>query len=161
MTHRRLGLFIAALTFAADQFTKYMVAGPLDLMNRGQIEIMTVFNLTWVKNYGVSLGMLTAESAGQRWALVTLTAAVAIGVAVWLWRERNRQDVMGLGLILGGAAGNIVDRARLGFVVDFADLHFGEFRPFLVFNGADTAITIGVLILLIRALLERDKTKVT
>jgi signal peptidase II len=60
-------------------------------------------------------------------------------------------------LVLGGALGNIIDRVRLGFVVDFADLHFGEWRPFLIFNLADAAITIGVLILLARALLLREK----
>lgn len=65
--------------------------------------------------------------------------------------------MLGLGLILGGALGNLVDRVRFGHVVDYADLHFGEFKPFLVFNVADAAITIGVLILLARALLVRDK----
>ena len=74
-------------------------------------------------------------------------------------RERNRQDLLALGLILGGALGNIVDRVRFGYVVDYADLHFGDFRPFLVFNVADAAITIGVLILLIRALLVKDKPR--
>ncbi|MCE3590604.1 signal peptidase II, partial [Escherichia coli] len=66
-------------------------------------------------------------------------------------------DQIALGAILGGALGNIVDRVRLGYVVDFADLHFGEWRPFLVFNVADAAITLGVLVLLVRALLMRDK----
>jgi len=59
--------------------------------------------------------------------------------------------------VLGGALGNIIDRVRFGYVVDFADLHFGEWRPFLVFNVADAAITIGVLVLLARALLVRDR----
>jgi signal peptidase II len=61
-----------------------------------------------------------------------------------------------LALILGGALGNIADRSRFGYVVDFADLHFGDWRPFLVFNVGDAAITIGVLLLLVRALLMRD-----
>ena len=64
---------------------------------------------------------------------------------------------MGLGLVLGGALGNLLDRARLGHVVDFADLHFGSFQPFLVFNVADAAITIGVVVLLARALFGNDK----
>jgi signal peptidase II len=72
-----------------------------------------------------------------------------------MWREKNRADVAALGLVLGGAAGNILDRVRFGHVVDFLDLHFGAFRPFLVFNVADAAITIGVLILLGRALFTR------
>jgi signal peptidase II len=159
-TNRLLGYALAALVFAFDQLTKYIVMVPFDLKNRRQIEIFEIFDLTWVENRGVSLGMLHAEGELGRWLLVALTGAISIGVAIWLWRERNRQDVFGLGLILGGAVGNIVDRVRLGHVVDFADLHFGEFRPFLVFNVADAAITIGVLILVFRALLVRDKVKV-
>jgi signal peptidase II len=159
-THRTLGYALAALVFAIDQFAKYLVMVPFDLKNRGQIQIFEIFNLTWVENRGVSLGLLHAEGELGRWLLVGLTGAISVGVAIWLWRERNRQDVFGLGLILGGALGNIVDRIRLGHVVDFADLHFGEFRPFLVFNVADAAITIGVLILVFRALLVREKVKV-
>jgi signal peptidase II len=159
-THRTLGYVLAAIVFAIDQFAKYLVMVPFDLKNRLQIEINEIFQFTWVENRGVSLGMLHAEGELGRWLLIALTGAISIGVAIWLWRERNRQDVFGLGLILGGALGNIVDRIRLGHVVDFADLHFGEFRPFLVFNIADAAITIGVFILVFRALLVRDKVKV-
>jgi signal peptidase II len=93
----------------------------------------------------------------MRWLLVLLTAGIAAGVLWWMLREKKRPDVVALGLVLGGALGNILDRTRLGYVVDFADLHFGNWRPFLVFNVADAAITIGVLILLIRALFVRDK----
>ena len=160
MTTRLFGLVTAALIFALDQFAKYMVTVPFDLKNRGQIELLPIFNLTWVENYGVSLGFLTADTNTGRWLLVALTAAIAVGVLVWLWREKNRQDVLALGMILGGALGNILDRARFGHVVDFADLHFGEVRPFLVFNVADAAISIGVVILLLRALLVREKPKV-
>jgi len=94
---------------------------------------------------------LNAETEVGRWMLVILTAAIAIGVAVWIGREKLRGDQFALGLILGGAIGNILDRIRFGYVVDFADLHFGEFRPFLIFNVADAAISIGVAILLLRA----------
>ena len=87
----------------------------------------------------------------------TGTAIIATGVAVWIRRETQKPELIGLGLVLGGALGNILDRVRLGYVVDFADLHFGEWRPFLVFNVADAAITVGVLILLVRALLIREK----
>lgn len=157
--YKGLGLTIAAIVFAVDQTIKWFVAGPLDLAARGQIKLLPFFNLTWVENIGVSLGMLNADTAIERWALTAMTMAIALAVAVWLWRERNRQDVAGLGLVLGGALGNITDRVRFGHVVDFADLHFGAFRPFLVFNVADAAITIGVLILVFRAFLSRDKSK--
>jgi signal peptidase II len=82
-----------------------------------------------------------------------VTSAIAIGVAVWIGREKNRIDQAALGMVLGGALGNILDRVRFGYVVDFADLHFGDFRPFLVFNVGDAAISIAVVILLLRAFL--------
>jgi len=156
---RASGITVAVVVFALDQLVKWVVAGPLHLKTLGQIEFFPIFNLTWVENFGVSLGLLTADSATGRWLLTGLTALIATVVAIWLWREKNRQDVTGLGLVLGGALGNILDRVRFGYVVDFADLHFGAFRPFLVFNIADAAITVGVLILLFRALLARDKPK--
>ena len=90
---------------------------------------------------------------------MAMAAVSAIAVAVWITREEKRGDQLALGLVLGGALGNIVDRTRHGYVVDFADLHFGAFRPFLVFNVADAAISIGVVILLLRAFLLRDDSK--
>jgi signal peptidase II len=103
------------------------------------------------------MGYLTANSDLDRWLLVLLTAAISAGVILWLWREKRRDDAVALALVLGGALGNIVDRVRFGYVVDFADLHFGEYRPFLIFNVADAAITVGVLLLLFRALLTRER----
>ncbi len=85
-----------------------------------------------------------------------MTGAIALGVGYWIRREEKGGDRLALGLVLGGALGNIVDRVRLGYVVDFLDLHFGEFRPFYVFNVADAAISIGVVILLLRAFFIRD-----
>jgi len=103
------------------------------------------------------MSFLTADSDAERWALVALTAVIAGGVAVWMWREKLRGDMLALAMVLGGALGNIVDRVRYGYVVDYADLHFGMFRPFYIFNLADAAITCGVLILLARAFLMREK----
>ena len=155
---RAQALVIAFLIFIFDQAVKWVVTYPLNL--RGQpewtIRITDFFNLRWVENNGVSLGLLSASSFWGRWLLVLLTGAIATFVTIWLWKERKRADSIALALVLGGALGNILDRVRLGYVVDYADLHFGEFRPFLVFNVADAAITIGVLLLLVRALLMRD-----
>jgi len=155
-----IGLVTGAVLFVADQAAKYGVTQGLGLnqMSEGR-EITSFFTLRFVANPGVSLGKLQADTDAMRWGLVALTASIALGVLVWMFRERNRQDQFGLGLVLGGAVGNILDRVRFGYVVDFADLHFGEWRPFLVFNVADAAITIGVLILLVRALLVRDKPR--
>jgi signal peptidase II len=154
--HRAIGLIAAALVFLADQVSKWTVTSPLRLQERGVIELLPIFDLKWVENYGVSMGFLTADSDMGRWLLVALTAAIATGVVVWLWREKQRPDAIALGFVLGGAIGNILDRIRFGHVVDFADLHFGEWHPFLVFNVADAAITVGVLLLVLRALLTRE-----
>ena len=150
--HRALGFSVAAAVFVVDQLVKWIVTYPLQLRTRQTIELLPIFDLKWVENRGVSMGFLTADSDLGRWLLTGLTAAIATAVVVWMWRERNRQDVLALGLVLGGALGNILDRVRFGYVVDFADLHFGDIHPFLVFNVADAAITIGVLLLVVRAL---------
>ena len=124
---------------------------------KGQIELLPFFNLTWAENRGVSMGFLTASTEFQRWALVALTGLIAIAVLIWIYKEKAKWDIIALSMVLGGALGNIIDRARLGYVADFADLHIGGFRPFLIFNIADACISIGVVILLGRALLIRDK----
>ena len=157
MTNRNLAYILAIIVFIFDQLTKWIVSVPLALQARGQMEILPIFNLTWVENNGISLGLLNATTPTGRWMLVAMTAAIAIGVAWWITREEKRGDQLALSLVLGGALGNIVDRVRHGYVVDFADLHFGAFRPFLVFNVADAAISIGVVILLLRAFLLREK----
>jgi len=156
--NRWTAFIIAFLVFVFDQATKWVVTYPLNLAGQPdrKIPITDFFNLKWVENTGVSLGLLSADSVIGRWLLVGLTAAIALFVGIWLWRERRRDDSTALALILGGALGNIADRSRFGYVVDFADLHFGDWRPFLVFNVGDAAITIGVLLLLVRALLMRD-----
>lgn len=153
------GLVTAAILFVLDQLTKWIITGPLalDRLAVEPIDLLPIFRVRFLANAGISLGLLHADSDTTRWLLVAMTGAIAIGVLVWMLREDNGQDQIGLGLVLGGAAGNILDRIRFGYVVDWADLHFGEWSPFLVFNLADAAITIGVLVLLARALLVRDK----
>jgi signal peptidase II len=155
--NRRVGLTVAALVFLVDQAVKWVVTYPLQLPHRLTIDVVPFFTLRWLKNTGVSMSLLNAETELGRWMLVALTCAIAAFVAVWLWREKRRDDAFALALVLGGALGNILDRVRLGYVVDYADLHFGDIHPFLVFNVADAAITIGVLLLLFRALLTRDR----
>jgi signal peptidase II len=152
-----LGLALAAAIFAADQALKALMIGPLALREVMSIELLPIFNLTWAENTGVSLGLFTADTDLQRWLLVAVTAAIATTVLVWMLREKLRADIVPLALVLGGALGNILDRIRFGYVVDYADLHFGTFRPFLIFNLADAAITIGVLLILARSFLSRDK----
>jgi len=155
--NRLIGLAIAAFIAVVDQAVKMYVVGPLALRQVGNIELLPFFDLTYTENRGVSLGMFQATDMETRWALVLLTAAIALVVMVWMMREKALSDIIGLALILGGAIGNIRDRYDLGYVIDYADFHIGTFRPFLIFNIADAAITIGVLIILARSLLVRDK----
>ena len=158
MTKRRLGFSVALLVVAIDQLVKWTVTHPLGINQIGdQLVLLPIFNFTYTQNEGISLGLLNATNPLGRWMLVGLTAAIAVGVAIWIGREKSRIDQAALGMVLGGALGNILDRSRFGYVVDFADLHFGDFRPFLVFNVGDAAISIGVVILLLRAFLTRKE----
>jgi signal peptidase II len=152
----RLGFAIALVVFILDQLAKWAVTGPLGLNHIGdQLVLLPIFNFTYTENNGISLGLLNATNPVGRWMLVAVTSAIAVAVAVWIGREKNRIDRAALGMVLGGALGNILDRVRFGYVVDYADLHFGDFRPFLVFNVGDAAISIAVVILLLRAFLAR------
>jgi signal peptidase II len=156
MDRYRLGYAIALVVFVLDQLAKWAVTGPLGLNHVGdQLVLLPIFNFTYTENNGISLGLLNATNPVGRWMLVAVTSAIAIAVAVWIGREKNRIDQAALGMVLGGALGNILDRVRFGYVVDYADLHFGDFRPFLVFNVGDAAISIAVVILLLRAFLAR------
>lgn len=156
MAKYRLGFLVALLVFALDQLSKWIVTGPLGVGHVGdQLFLTSFFQFTFTKNEGISLGLFNATNPTGRWMLVAVTSAIAIAVAWWIGREKNRFDQAALGMVLGGALGNITDRVLHGYVTDFLDLHFGDFRPFLVFNVGDAAISIGVAILLLRAFLTR------
>jgi signal peptidase II len=169
LRNRMLGIAVALAVLVLDQIAKWVMIHPLGLVERSApplegIYVVPFFRFIFTPNYGVSMGFLTADSQVMRWILVALTAAISAFVLAWLWREKRRDDSLALAFVLGGALGNILDRVRLGYVVDFADLHFGghidpsaDVHPFLVFNVGDAAITIGVLLLLVRALLTRDR----
>jgi signal peptidase II len=156
-----LGYLVALAVFGLDQLVKWVVTGPLGINHVGdQLYLLPFFQFTYTQNVGISLGLLNAKTDAGRWMLVALTTAIALGVAYWIGREKNRVDQVALGMVLGGALGNILDRTLHGYVVDFADLHFGAVRPFLIFNVGDAAISIGVAILLLRAFVSRkDQAK--
>ena len=156
MRRYALGFSVAALVFALDQLAKWIVTGPLGLNHVGdQLYLLPIFQFTYTQNPGISLGKFAATSELGRWMLVGLTSAIAVGVAVWIGREKNRVEQAALGMVLGGALGNILDRTLHSYVTDFLDLHFGAWRPFLIFNVGDAAISIAVVILLLRAFLAR------
>lgn len=160
----RPGLALAALVFVLDQATKLWVLNSLRFsppgcrengFGCGYIELSPIFDLRMVWNYGVSFGMLRADSGMGRWALVALSAAIS-GVFVWWLKDaRNRLTTAALGLVIGGALGNMIDRIRFGAVVDFFDFS-GLYFPW-VFNVADAAITVGAGLLALDFLLGGEK----
>ena len=171
MAKYRLGFAVAIVVFALDQLAKWLVTGPLGVNTVGAEKyLLPIFQLTYVQNNGISLGLFNATTELGRWMLVALTSAIAAVVAVWIWREKDPTEQVAAGMVLGGALGNILDRTLHGYVVDFADLHVtwipraiclsyqnGECRPFLIFNVGDAAISIAVAILLLRAFLPRKE----
>lgn len=155
----RLGMAGAALVLALDQASKFWIVEGLRLPERprGQIEISAIFDLSYVQNYGASFGML-AGGGVWRVLLTAISVAVATWLALWLGRLDRKVAAAGVALIIGGALGNLVDRLRLGYVIDFLDfsgLHF----PW-VFNVADAAINVGVAFLILDAVLSGRKTEV-
>jgi signal peptidase II len=160
MNSRSLPFLVALGVFVLDQLTKWIVTGPLHIQDVEHLYLLPFFQFTYTQNNGISLGLLNATNPLGRWMLVVVTAAIAVGVAIWITREENRLDRIALGMVLGGALGNILDRALHGYVVDFLDLHFGEWRPFLIFNVGDAEISIAVVILLLHAFVSRkDQAK--
>jgi len=151
----RFGLIISAVVFALDQFTKWLVLGPGQFSPPGCrevgyncrfIELTPFFDLQMVWNRGISFGLLRADEGLARWGLV-LSSLVIAGFFVWWLRTADRRvTAAALGLVIGGAIGNVIDRIRFGAVADFLDFNGLGFFPW-VFNVADAAITCGALLL--------------
>ncbi len=137
----RFGALAAAAALTIDQTTKHFVRA--SMIAGESIYIAPFFDLRLGLNEGVSFGLLAEWFAGRPWAPVFLALAIITALAVWLLRTDERWEGLGLGCIIGGALGNVADRARLGAVVDFLDFHIsGHHWP--AFNFADVAIVVGV-----------------
>nr|WP_279347213.1 signal peptidase II [Govania unica] len=145
-------MLAAGLIVLADQLSKWWVLDIFQLPAKGIVEVLPFFNLVMVWNRGVSFGLLAADGDLGRWLLVGFTLAICGVVAVWLKRAERCLVAAALALVLGGAIGNIIDRVRLGAVADFIQLHAAGYS-FYVFNIADAAISIGVALLLMDAIL--------
>lgn len=160
----RNGLLIAAAVLVADQISKYLILATLGFsppgclesgLGCGFIELSPIFDLRMVWNRGVSFGMFRADSGLGRWALVAMSFGIS-GVFVWWLRTAARRLTgVALGLVIGGALGNVIDRIRFGAVVDFFDFS-GFFFPW-VFNVADAAISVGAGLLLLDFLLHGEE----
>ena len=150
----RLGLPVAAGIVAADQASKWAVRDALwDPYRR--IELTSFFNLVPVQNRGISFGLFQSEGAGAL-LIVGLALAISVGLGVWLSRTRSHWQAWALGLVIGGAVGNVVDRVRLGWVIDFLDFHGGGYH-WPAFNLADAAISVGVVMLIVHGFLMKPK----
>ncbi len=140
-----LGLTLAVL--ALDQLTKLWVLATFQPYE--VLPVLPAFNLTLVFNTGAAFSFLSDAGGWQRWFFIGLTGLVSIALLLWLTRLRQHErfTAIALSMILGGALGNLVDRVRLGKVVDFLDFYWRQWH-WPAFNVADSAITVGVAILL-------------
>ena len=143
-----LGLLAAALVLAADQGSKFWVLEALHLEAAGSIVLLPVLNLTMVWNRGITFGLLTADGARGSLLLAAVALAVVGALGVWLRRAEGRLVAIAIGVISGGAVGNVIDRLRYGAVVDFIHAHAGGWSWY-VFNFADAAIVCGVAALVL------------
>ena len=144
---------LALTVIVLDQLSKYWILEVYHLPDRGTVPILPVFHLSMVWNRGVSFGLFRAEQDLARWGLAAFSVAVAVALGLWARRGRGWLAAVALGMVMGGALGNVIDRVRFGAVVDFLDfsgLHF----PW-VFNVADSAISVGVALLLLDSLVDR------
>ncbi len=150
---------LTAGVIVLDQFTKLQIVKHLQLYER--IEVLPVLDITRLHNTGAAFSMLAGESGWQRWFFALLALAVGAAIIVWLGRLKARSQWLlscSLSLILAGALGNLTDRLRLGHVIDFVHVHWGD-AYFAAFNVADSAITIGAGLLLLDALLESRRAR--
>lgn len=155
----RLGVWAYALALAVlvlDQLSKFWVLEVFELEARRSVEILPVFSLSMVWNRGVSFGLMQAEVDWARWGLAVFSAGVALALALWARRVKRPLLAGALGLVIGGAVGNLIDRVRFGAVADFLDFSGLGFFPW-VFNVADSAITVGVLLLVLDSLMPQRK----
>ena len=141
-------LLVSAAVILLDMYSKQLATETL-VLYRPQ-EVFSWLNMTLAHNYGAAFSFLSSAGGWQRWFFIVLASTVSIVLLVWLLRLPRRDWLTGLGLalILGGAIGTLVDRIRLGYVVDFIDVHFRGWH-YPAFNIADSAITCGVALLII------------
>jgi signal peptidase II len=151
-------LLLSALVVLADQLSKSYITS-----HYGEFEFTTVLpilDITRMHNVGAAFSFLATASGWQRWLFITLAVTVSIGIVVWLYRMPRSQGLLacGLALVLGGAIGNVIDRIRLGAVVDFIHFHWDR-AYFPAFNIADSAITVGAACLILDAMLEPKRAR--
>lgn len=152
-----LGLFAALAVIIIDQISKYYVMADL-LSGRGIIMVTDYFNIVRAWNTGVSFSMFNDMGSAGIVILSLVAAAIVGGLLVWLYKEKSRALQLALGMIIGGAVGNVIDRVRLGAVFDFLDFHVaGSHWP--AFNAADSFICIGAAIIIVHSMIYHKNEK--
>jgi signal peptidase II len=147
----RLGVITAVITLILDQASKLWLLRVFDLAERGVVKVTPFFDLVLAWNVGISFGWFQSDSPSAQIALMVVKAVAVIVLAIWMMRSRTLLATLALGLIIGGAIGNAIDRFVYGAVVDFALFHIdlgGQTYNWYVFNLADVAIVVGVIALL-------------
>jgi len=144
---RLIGGVCAFLMLLVDQAHKLWMLNVYDIVSRQPVRVLPFFDLVMAWNKGVSYSLFEADSDLELYALLAVTAAATLFLAVWLWRAQTRLSGLALGLIIGGAIGNGIDRMAYGAVADFFHFHVGTFSWY-VFNLADIGIVAGVGLLL-------------
>jgi signal peptidase II len=159
MTPSRVGWLVAAASLAADQLSKNWLLYGLDFRELGpaaRIAVLPFFDMVMVWNPGISYGLFPAVGMGGVVFWVVLSLAAVVGLSWWLAKAENTLLAAGVGLVIGGALGNVIDRVIYGAVADF--FHFYAFgHDWYVFNVADAAITVGVPVLLLEAFIGAEK----
>lgn len=150
-----LGLSLAVLVAALDQLTKWLILAVVMQPPR-TIPVTPFFNLVLAWNRGISFSLLDNDSPAGPFLLAGFAGLIVLGLAWWLVRVDRPWPAVGIGLVMGGAVGNIIDRLRFGAVTDFLDFHLAGWH-WPAFNLADTAITIGVALLVLDGLFDRPE----
>jgi signal peptidase II len=152
-------LLLSALVVVADQLSKSYISK--HFLEFDFVRILPVLDITCMHNVGAAFSFLASASGWQRWVFIGLACVVSIGIIIWLLKLPRGSHALltaGLALVLGGALGNVIDRIRLGYVIDFIHFHWDR-AYFPAFNVADSAITVGAACLLLDALFDAKRKK--
>ena len=152
----KIGSIIAAIIFLLDRLSKWWFIDVFELPSKGVVEILPIFDVVMVWNRGVSFSFLAAQDEFGRWALVVLNLIIVAVLTYWLKSAQVRHIAFALGLIIGGAFGNIYDRVKFAAVADFFQFHVGDWY-FAVFNIADSFIFIGAMVLILSTTFTKKK----
>lgn len=153
---RRIGILAALIGLVTDQASKLWLLFGYAIEQNQPIRVTPFFDIIAVWNYGISYGLFQQNSVLGQWVLLAVTGIALIFLCLWLWRAENRLSALSLGLIIGGAIGNGIDRMAYGAVFDFASFHFQSFSWY-IFNAADVWIVAGVIGLLYDGFVSRPE----